>query len=226
MIFRNVFLTGGTGFIGRNLIPELARRGHHVTALVRQSSADRLPRDAQAVIGDATRAQSYYRYIGDCDTFVHLLGVSHPTPAKAAEFRSIDLESTREAVNAAVRAGITNFVYISVAQPSPIMAAYVEARKQAEQIIVGSGLNASILRPFYVIGPGRRWPILLKPLFAIASMLPSTRDTARRLSFVTIQQVCGGLISAIENPPQDVRVWSATQIREISDRIAHQMAPA
>ena len=122
-------------------------------------------------------------HMGNCDTFVHLVGVSHPSPAKAAEFRSIDLESTRQAVNAAVRTGIKNFVYISVAQPAPVMKAYIAARKEAEDIITHSGLNASILRPFYILGPGRRWPLLLKPFFALAEILPPTRAGAQRLSF-------------------------------------------
>jgi nucleoside-diphosphate-sugar epimerase len=226
MIFRNVFLTGGTGFVGRHLIPLLARRGHHIKAVVRQASAEKLSKDAEAVIGDGTRAESYSRSMGNCDTFVHLVGVSHPSPAKAAEFRSIDLESTRQAVNAAVRTGIKNFVYISVAQPAPVMKAYIAARKEAEDIITHSGLNASILRPFYILGPGRRWPLLLKPFFALAEILPPTRAGAQRLSFLSIQQVCAALISSIENPPADVRIWSAIEIKEVSERIAHQIAAA
>ena len=175
-------------------------------------------------MGDATRADSYLRSIGDCDTFVHLIGVAHPSPSKAAEFRSIDLESTRQAVNAAVRAGIRNFVYVSVAQPSPVMKAYVETRKQCEEIITHSGLKASILRPFYILGPGRRWPIFLKPFFAVAGMLPSFRASAERMSFVTIKQMSGALICAIENPPvQDVRIWSANEIKDAGERVARQM---
>jgi nucleoside-diphosphate-sugar epimerase len=224
MLFRNVFLTGGTGFVGSHLIPELAARGHRIRAVVRQQSANKLPKDAAAVIGDATRADSYLRQIGDCDTFVHLVGVAHPTPSKAAAFRIIDLESTRQAVNAAVRTGIRNFVYVSVAQPSPVMKAYVETRKQCEDIITHSGLKASILRPFYILGPGRRWPIFLKPFFAVAGVLPSFRASAERMSFVTIKQMSGALICAIENPPvQDVRIWSANEIKDAGERVARQM---
>lgn len=226
MIFRNVFLTGGTGFVGRHLIPLLGKRGHHVKAVVRQASAEKLSKDAIPVIGDGTRSDTYLRSMGGCDTFVHLVGVSHPSPAKAAEFRSIDLESTRQAVNASVRAGIKNFVYISVAQPAPVMKAYIAARKEAEDIITHSGLNASILRPFYILGPGRRWPLVLKPFFAIAEVIPSTRAGAQRLRFLTIQQMCAALISAIENPPADVRIWTAMEIKEVGERIAHQITTA
>ncbi len=225
MVFNNVFITGGTGFVGSHLIPELAKRGHRIRAVVRQQSAARLPKDASAVVGDATRAESYYRNIGYCDTFVHLIGVAHPSPSKAAEFRSIDLESTRQAVNAAVRAGIQKFVYVSVAQPLPVMAAYVETWKQCEDIITHSGLKASILRPFYILGPGRRWPIFLQPFLAIGRQLPSLRATAERLSFVTIQQMSGALICAIENPPvQDVRIWTASDIKDAGERVARQMS--
>lgn len=226
MVFQSVFITGGTGFVGRNLIPELARRGHRVRAIARPKSVTNLPKDAQAFVGDVTRAESYFRFMGDADTFVHLAGVSHPNPAKAAEFRRVDLESTRQAVNAAVRAGIKNFVYVSVAQPSPVMAAYVAVRQECEQIISMSGLKASILRPFYILGPGRQWPRLLQPFFLIAERLPSLGPAARRLSFVNVKQMTGALVSAVENPPRDVRIWTAADIKEAGERIASQMALA
>jgi len=50
---------------------------------------------------------------------VQLVGVSHPSPAKAAEFRSIDLVAGREAIAAAVSAGIQHLIYVSVAHPLP-----------------------------------------------------------------------------------------------------------
>src|SRR2546422_6857573 len=86
-------------------------------------------------------------------------------PSKADEFRAVDLASARAAVSAAVEAGIQHFVYVSVAQPAPVMKAYVAVRGECEEIIPQSGLNAPILRPWYVLGPGHRWPYLLVPLY-------------------------------------------------------------
>ena len=59
---------------------------------------------------------------------MQLVGVSHPSPSKAAEFRSIDLASGQSAVDAAKNAGVQHFVYISVAHPAPVMKAYIEVR--------------------------------------------------------------------------------------------------
>ena len=50
---RNVFVTGGTGYLGRALIERLVARGHAVTALARPGSEARLPRGARTVLGAA-----------------------------------------------------------------------------------------------------------------------------------------------------------------------------
>jgi len=71
------------------------------------------------VHGDALRAETYAANIGAADTFVHLVGVAHPSPRKAKEFRSIDLPWCREALRAAVQAGVRHFVYFSVARRHP-----------------------------------------------------------------------------------------------------------
>ena len=97
----DVFLTGGTGFMGSSLTRELLRRGHHVRALVRPGSESKLAPGCDALRGDALNAESYASQIAPADTFVHLVGVAHPSPRKAAEFRAIDLKSCQEAVGAA-----------------------------------------------------------------------------------------------------------------------------
>jgi uncharacterized protein YbjT (DUF2867 family) len=79
------------------------------------------------------------------------VGVAHPSPAKAAEFRNIDLVAGREAVSAGVAAGIRHFVYVSVAHPAPMMKAYIAVREECESMIRASGLNATILRPWYAL---------------------------------------------------------------------------
>ncbi len=210
---RRVFVTGGTGYIGRPLIASLLVHGHQVRALVRPGSEKKLPAGCQPIAGDALDSGSYATQIAPADTFVQLVGVSHPSPSKAAEFRNVDLASGRGAVAASRAAGIQHFVYVSVAQPAPVMKAYIEARAECEVTIRQSGMNATILRPWYVLGPGHRWPYLVLPLYLLMERIPSTRAGAMRLGLVTLDQLLRALLFAVASPPHGVRVIEVPEIR-------------
>jgi uncharacterized protein YbjT (DUF2867 family) len=210
-----VFVTGGTGYVGRPLITQLLARGHEVRALVRPGSEKKLPPGCHAIPGDALDGKSYALKIAPADTFVQLVGVSHPSPTKAAEFRNIDLASGQSAVDAAKSAGVRHFVYISVAHPAPMMKAYIEVRTQCEAMIRQSGMDATILRPWYVLGPGHRWPYFLIPIYKLMELLPATRAGATRLGLVTLEQMVQSLVHAIETPAQGVRIVEVPEIRSL-----------
>jgi uncharacterized protein YbjT (DUF2867 family) len=208
-----VFVTGASGYIGRSLIEALHARSHGVRALVRLGSEKRLPRGAVPVLGNALDAVSYRNAVTPADTFVHLVGTPHPSPAKAKQFREVDLVSIRAAVDAAVHAKVRHFVYLSVAHPAPVMAAYIEVRKAGEALVAASGMAATFVRPWYVLGPGHRWPLLVLPAYWLMKRLPATRETAMRLGLVTLEQLVGALVQAVERPPADVRVLNVPDIR-------------
>jgi uncharacterized protein YbjT (DUF2867 family) len=136
------------------------------------------------------------------DTVVHLVGTPHPSPAKAKEFQRVDLPSIRATVAAARRVRISHLIYVSVAQPAPVMRAYLEVRAAGEAMIREAKLTATILRPWYVLGPGHWWPVALLPLYKITELLPSTRESAQRLGLVTLKQMVQALVGAVENPPE------------------------
>jgi len=210
---RSVFVTGGTGFMGRELIMELVRRKYAVQALARHGSEHKLPHGCKVIPGDALDKNSFVLQIPPAETFVQLIGVTHPNPAKKDEFRAVDLGSARASIDAAREAGVRHFVYVSVAQPAPVMKFYIEVRAEAEKMIRESGMNATILRPWYVLGPGRRWPVLQKPMYWFMERIPATRESAQRLGLVTIEQMVSALVRSIENPANGVRILGVPEIR-------------
>ena len=211
-----VFVAGGTGYIGRQLLPRLLERGHVVRALARQGSESKVPGGCEVTVGDPFDRRSFAGAIPPCDTFVQLVGVPHPSPRKARAFVEIDLASARESIGAARDAAVAHFVYVSVAQPAPVMVAYQKARRTAEDLLAGAALTRTILRPWYVLGPGHRWPYLLLPAYALLETLPSTRDSARRLGLVTLPQMVAALVHAVEHPPVSSRIVDVPEIREMS----------
>ena len=210
----SIFVAGGTGYIGKPLIQRLAERGHQIRALVRRGSESKLPTGCcEPVPGNALDPPSYAAGIQPADTFVQLVGVSHPSPSKAAEFQAIDRVAGLGAIEAAKNAGVQHFIYLSVAHPAPMMHSYIAVREECEAALIASGMNATIVQPWYVLGHGHRWPYVLLPMYWLCERIPSTRDGARRLGLVTLEQMIRTLVSAAENPSIGARFVSVPQIR-------------
>jgi uncharacterized protein YbjT (DUF2867 family) len=146
---------------------------------------------------------------------VQLLGVPHPSPRKKEQFYKIDLPSVKASADAAALAGVSHFVYVSVAMTeSSIMKEFQAVRKEGEEYIRAKGLPCTFIRPWYVLGPGHWWPVLLLPVYALAQLVPSWRVKAKAFGLVSIRQMIATLVKAVEAEPKTLRVIEIAQIRK------------
>lgn len=209
-----VVVTGATGYLGRSVGAALAQRQHAVVGLVRSGAEGRLPAGVLALTGNALDARTFACALAPGDTVVHLVGTPHPGPGKAALFEAVDWTSIRETVSACREANVGHLVYVSVAQPAPVMRDYIAVRQRGEALLDESGIPHTVLRPWYVLGPGHYWPHLLRPLYAIARQVPALRDGAQRLGLVTLAEMTSALVDAVERGPAPrTRVLDVPAIR-------------
>jgi len=209
----SVLLTGGTGYIGRRLIPELVTRGHLVRAVVRPGSEGKVPAGAEVVVADVKSRESVGPHVSRDTVVVHLVGTPHPSPSKAAEFEALDYVAAHECIAAAKAGGAKHFVYVSVAHPAPIMRAYIGVRTRVEAELRESGLSHTIIRPWYVLGPGHRWAYVLLPIYWLMGAIPSARESAQRLGLVTIAEMVATLTWAVDTAGAESRVLNVPDIR-------------
>ena len=94
------------------------------------------------------------------------------------------------------------------------MKAYQATRAEGEQMISDSGLASTILRPWYVLGPGHRWPYALVPMYRLFESIPATRETARRLGLVTLEEMDTALVRSVESPVDRVRILDVPLIKD------------
>lgn len=166
---RLVALTGATGFIGRHLARELPRRGYRVRVLLRR------PVEApfefgSAVIGDITRPQNLSAALADVDAVIHTAGLAHAmSGVPADDYRLLNTEATIRLAQAAERAGVKRFVFLSSvrAQAGPSAEAiltedmepaptddYGRSKLAAEEGIAGLAVDWVALRLVLTYGPG------------------------------------------------------------------------
>jgi nucleoside-diphosphate-sugar epimerase len=205
---RQIALTGATGFIGRFLLRELTRRGYRIRVLLRQPRAIP-PASASAVIGDIRRPQNMAAALADIDAVIHTAGAAHAmTGLPEDDYRLLDTEASLELADAARRAGIRRFVFLSsiraqagLTAPEPLLEeaeaapvdAYGRSKLAAEAGLARLDFDWVALRLALVYGPGAGGNIArLVQLARSGFPLPLASLTARR-SLLSLDNLAGAL---------------------------------
>ena len=164
-----IALTGATGFIGQYLLRELSKRGYRIRVLLRRPHD--LPVDcASAVIGDLARPINMAAALSGVDTVIHSAALM-PTMSGAPEndFRLLNTAATAALAQAAQRAGVRRFIFMSSVraqsgltaeriltedlEPNPTDA-YGRSKRAAEEELAKLDLDWVALRLALVYGPG------------------------------------------------------------------------
>jgi len=221
-------VTGASGFIGRRLVMELARRGHETACLVRSTSKTAPLRDlpVELVLGDLGDSASLARAVKGRDHVFHLAGVIQALDGPA--FEAANARGTRDLVDACLRAspGLERFVFVSsiaASGPSPDgkalteddeprpISAYGRSKLAAERIVLQAeaGVPVTIVRPPNVLGPGSRE--IERAIALLRKRLqPALGDSRPRTSLVDVDDLVEALLLAAEDPRSVGRVYFVT----------------
>ncbi|MEK6766640.1 MAG: complex I NDUFA9 subunit family protein [Planctomycetota bacterium] len=148
-----ILVTGGTGFVGRNIVRLLVKKGQRVKCLVRKSS----PRnvldglDVEFCTGDILVPGTLKEALQDIDTVIHLVGIIKEI--KGATFERIHSEGTKNILEAARNAEVKKYIHMSALGTRPGgISRYHKTKWQAEEVVRNSGLKYVILRPPIICG--------------------------------------------------------------------------
>ncbi len=196
---KTIAITGATGFAGRHAAAELLKRGHRLVALVRDPARARLTGDMRIVEGDLGNAAALAALVRGADAVVHLAGAIAALGRR--DYFTVNEQGTAAMAGAAERAGVTRFVQISsLAAREPQLSAYAASKRAAEQALEASaaGLNAIILRPPVVYGPGDRGTLpLIAALTRPIAVIPGRSDA--RFSLIQAEDLARVIADAAES---------------------------
>ena len=208
-MIRTVAVTGATGFIGRHLTADLARRGVEVRAIVRPGSPSADPAGA-AVVRVPLEIPALSPAFAGVDAVVHLAGVV--SAVDAATYAAVNAEGTR-AVAAAANAAGAHLVHVSsLAAAGPASASmprgeddppdpitpYGRSKLDSERALRGMpSLSWTVLRPGVVYGPGDR---AVLPLFKLAAspIVPVVGRPGAAYTFVYVTDVVRAIEAALD----------------------------
>lgn len=194
-----VCITGGTGFVGREIIRQLLNAGHQVRALQRAVIKSKQIANVEYVIGDTTSAESLSGCLSDCEAVIHLVGIIREFPGKKITFERLHTESTRNIVNAAEQQGVKRFLHMSANGTRPeATTAYHKTKWAAEQQVRASQLDWTIFRPSLIYGAEDQFVNMLADLIRKLPVVPVIGDGQYQLQPVSVTDVAAGFIRALE----------------------------
>jgi nucleoside-diphosphate-sugar epimerase len=170
-----VFVTGGSGFVGRNLIAALRARGDQVRALARSDGAARAVRDAGAepVHGDLDASRILWNAMNGCSVVFHVAATVADW-GRAVDFHRINVEGTERVIEAALSAHVRRLVHVSTEavlvggrpivradeswpRPARPIGLYPLTKGLAEERVLAANapaLSTVIMRPRFIWGAG------------------------------------------------------------------------
>ena len=213
-----IALTGATGFVGRHLMADLARRGYRLRILLRRPVPE-FTTGEQVLIGDLASPVNLNEAMRGVDYVIHSAGITHAMSGHPEDdYRTVNRDATRALALAARHAGVARFVFLSSvrAQRGPVSETpvgdddiprptdpYGRSKLEAEAALAETGIPFAAVRPALVYGTDVK--ANLAALFNLARKpwpLPFGAFRARR-SLVGLETLAGAVahVITLNGPP-------------------------
>lgn len=203
MRYTRIALIGGSGFVGRHLTHELAKRGHQCRVLTRHAHrhhALRISAELREV--DAFDRTQLSEALKGCDAAIHLVGILN-TNSRQQGFRRVHVELTESVVEACHRVGVKRLLHMSALQADQATGSsqYLRTKGEAENRAHTLGqpdIAVTSFRPSVIFGPDDSFLNRFADLLALPTPLPLACPDAR-FAPVYIGDVTQAFINALEN---------------------------
>ena len=197
-----VFLTGSTGFVGRQILRDLIDHGYEVRCLVRQGSEHKFTRyqakGVETVPGSITDPGSLLGKLAGCDAVINLVGIIREFPARGITFQKAHYEGTANLVMAALAQGVRRFVQMSaLGARAEGKTQYQQTKFRAEECVRNSGLDFTIFRPSIIFGPGDQFVNLFARMLKVQQFVPVVGNGKYQMQPVSVENVSLGFVKSL-----------------------------
>ena len=196
-----IYLTGATGFVGKEVLRQLLDAGHTVRCLVRHGSEGKLPieKNIEVRMGDATDPTTLENSIEGCEAVIHLIGIIREHPSKDVTFKRLHFEATRNMVEAATAQGATRYLQMSAnGVREDAESSYHKTKWRGEESVRNAQLGWTIFRPSLIFGPDDEFVNMLAGLVKKSPVVPVIGDGEYRMAPVAVKDVAAAFVAALD----------------------------
>jgi NADH dehydrogenase len=148
-----IFLAGGTGFVGGHMRNILLEKGYFIRLLSHRRTAG-AANGVQTVEGDVAKPETWIEALNGCDAAINLVGIIREFPDRGVTFDKLHVQATENVIRACQKAGVKRYLHMSTLGSRPrATSVYHRSKFRAEERVRASGLDFTIFRPSIIFGP-------------------------------------------------------------------------
>jgi len=223
-----VFVTGATGFVGREIVRQLHKMGHLIRILARNRKSPRVQETTsrwglELHPGNVLDAASLDGGLNGIEAVIHLVGII--AEVGESTFERVHTEGTRNIVAAAQQAEVRRFVHMSALGTRPNAASrYHQTKWAAEELVRRSGLEFTIFRPSLIYGSQDQFINLFARIIRLSPIVPLLTSPRARFQPVPVEAVAAAFVKSLAEPKSAGQTYDlcgpeALTLSEIVDHI-------
>lgn len=225
----NVVVSGATGFIGSHLLPALLREGHSVKALIEPGVSDVLLYGVRSFAADIVSGEGISTGFSGAEAVVHLAARNHVLKETShdplAAYRRVNVEGTRNVVQAASVAGARLFVHLSSVKAmgeeseslldeeshclpkTPYGISKLESEDAVRAVAEKCGLSAALLRLPMVYGPGNKGNLPRMIRWAARGYPFPIFQPDNIRSMIYVENAVAGILAVLKGAPPGIATY-------------------
>jgi uncharacterized protein YbjT (DUF2867 family) len=216
-----VLLTGGDTYLGINIASALLAEGADVTLILRENNVQRLGalerrvRWYAADIWDVASLKGRARGHG---TVIHTVGSMVADAAQGFTYQRLNVVSARNAASMCVSDGVQHLVLLSALGAPWVNRQYVQAKREAENVIKHMGIQVSVIRAPITYVRGTPRPLFYQLMSLCGWLPPFSWFYPGSIAPLPLDILARGIARIALNPPEQSKIFYAQDLRHLNKR--------
>ena len=209
---KKIFLTGGTGFVGRQIIRDLNQKGYSLRCLIRKGTESKFPLkdNIETVFGDIRDSETLKGKLEGTDAVIHLVGIIREFPGRGITFQKVHFQGSKNMIDIAIQEGVKKFILMSaLGADTSAKTPYHKTKAQAEDYLKSSGLSFTIFKPSIIFGTEDQFVNTFAQMRKKAPFIPVIGDGQYQLQPISVKNLSEAFVKSLELPSAENQTFNA-----------------
>lgn len=215
----NILVTGATGFIASQITSDLLKQGHHVTCCVRNAGlAKRFFPQAKIISCDFYRDNSISSWVPrlkKIDVVINCVGILHHPRSKI--LWEIHYETPKALFDACVKSGVKKVFQLSALGVDSGSVEFAKSKRAADEYLLSLPIDAVVIRPSLVYGPGSYGGTsLFRGLAGLPYLMPIPGSGKQEFQPIHIEDLSKAVLSLMTTPNLKSQIVNAVSEKHVT----------